>query len=121
MIPMVEKLRSSLKDITYELIFVDDGSTDTSLQKLKSIAAPDLKIIEFRRNYGQSAALAAGIDFASAEWIVTMDGDLQNDPGDVLRMLNLAEEKIWICWQEFVKTVRMVSSCEKSPANWPMG
>lgn len=92
-IPMVEKLRSSLKDITYELIFVDDGSTDTSLQKLKSIAAPDLKIIEFRRNYGQSAALAAGIDFASAEWIVTMDGDLQNDPEDVLRMLNLAEEK----------------------------
>lgn len=92
-IPMVEKLRSSLKNISYELIFVDDGSTDTSLQKLKSIAAPDLKIIEFRRNYGQSAALAAGIDFASAEWIVTMDGDLQNDPEDVLRMLNLAEEK----------------------------
>ncbi len=90
---LVEKLRNSLKNLPYELIFVDDGSTDKTLSKLSLLKEADMRIIEFRRNYGQSAALAAGIEFAKGEWIVTMDGDLQNDPSDIPRMLDLAKMK----------------------------
>ena len=92
-VPLVEKLRSSLKNLPYELIFVDDGSTDQTLSRLSLLKEADLKIIEFRRNYGQSAAIAAGIEWARGEWIVTMDGDLQNDPSDIPRMLEMAKSK----------------------------
>lgn len=91
--PLIERLLSALQGIDCEIVFVDDGSTDTTLAKLKTYKNSSIKIVEFRRNYGQSAALAAGIEYANAEWIVTMDGDLQNDPDDIPRMLNLAEDK----------------------------
>lgn len=92
-IPLIERLEIALKGIDHEIVFVDDGSTDQTLTNLKNQKSSTIKIVEFRRNYGQSAALAAGIEYAQAEWIVTMDGDLQNDPDDIPRMLNLAEEK----------------------------
>lgn len=92
-LPLIRKIDEHLKDLRYEMIFVDDGSTDSSLENLKKCNNPRLRIIEFRRNYGQSAALAAGIEFAQGEWIVTMDGDLQNDPADIPRMLRIAKEK----------------------------
>jgi len=91
--PLIERLLNALQGIDCEIVFVDDGSTDTTLAKLKTYKNSSIKIVEFRRNYGQSAALAAGIEYANAEWIVTMDGDLQNDPDDIPRMLNLAEDK----------------------------
>ncbi|MBK9108831.1 MAG: glycosyltransferase family 2 protein [Saprospiraceae bacterium] len=91
--PLVEKLRAVLKSLKYELIFVDDGSTDETLARLSLLKESDMKIIEFRRNYGQSAALAAGIEMAGGHWIATMDGDLQNDPADIPRMLELAITK----------------------------
>lgn len=90
-IPLIERLTIALNGIDHEMVFVDDGSTDNTLVNLKNPKNPNIKIVEFRRNYGQSAALAAGIEYAQAEWIVTMDGDLQNDPDDIPRMLKLAE------------------------------
>jgi len=77
----------------YEIIFVDDGSTDATLSELQTLAGNDshLKIVEFRRNYGQTAAMYAGIQHASGDVIVTMDGDLQNDPADIPMMLREIE------------------------------
>lgn len=72
-----------------EFIFVDDGSTDDTFARLKTIAARDtrVRLIRFRRNFGQTAALSAGIDHARGDIIVPMDGDLQNDPADIPRLL----------------------------------
>ncbi|HNX22925.1 MAG TPA: glycosyltransferase family 2 protein [Spirochaetota bacterium] len=79
---------------TYEIIFVDDGSTDKSAELLKSIAKKDknVKIVLFRRNFGQTAAMAAGIDFSKGEVIVFMDSDLQNEPEDIIRLLEKIDE-----------------------------
>jgi glycosyltransferase involved in cell wall biosynthesis len=75
--------------IDFELILVDDGSLDGSLGKLREIAAADerVKVIRFRRNFGQTAAMAAGFDAASGRVVIPMDGDLQNDPADIPRLL----------------------------------
>jgi glycosyltransferase involved in cell wall biosynthesis len=75
--------------LSYELVFVDDGSTDRSFALLEELAAGDsrVKVVRLRRNYGQTPALQAGIDWSSGEVLVTMDGDLQNDPADIPRLL----------------------------------
>ena len=80
--------------IDYELILVDDGSSDRSYMLLKAIANDDsrIKVIRFRRNFGQTAAMAAGFDAASGRVVVPMDGDLQNDPTDIPRLLAKIEE-----------------------------
>lgn len=79
----------SLK-ISWELIFVDDGSRDGSLELMHSICDGDsrVKVVKLRRNFGQTAALSAGFDLAQGEVIVTLDGDLQNDPADIPRLLD---------------------------------
>ena len=80
--------------VNYEIIYVDDGSTDQSLAILKEIAAQDeaATVIQFRRNFGQTAAIAAGLDFATGQVVVCLDADLQNDPADIPRLLaKLAE------------------------------
>lgn len=78
----------------FEVIFVDDGSTDRTLEIARDLAANDerLRILSFRRNYGQTPAMAAGIDHARGRVIVTMDGDLQNDPRDIGALLGKIEE-----------------------------
>jgi glycosyltransferase involved in cell wall biosynthesis len=91
--PMVEQIDQALQGMDYEIVYVDDGSTDRTLSELRNLHHPRMRIIEFRRNYGQSAALAAGIEFAKGEWIATLDGDLQNDPADIPRMLQIAKER----------------------------
>lgn len=91
--PLVGQLEAALEGFDYEIVYVDDGSRDGTLAELKKIANPRLRIVEFRRNYGQSAALAAGIEYAQGEWIVTMDGDLQNDPADIPLMLETARQR----------------------------
>ncbi|MBR9919968.1 MAG: glycosyltransferase family 2 protein [Bacteroidetes bacterium] len=89
--PLIEQITEALEGFNYEIIYVDDGSTDNTIKNLRAIPHPHLKIIEFRKNYGQSLALMAGIDFASGDYIVTMDGDLQNDPADIPEMLKMIE------------------------------
>ena len=80
--------------LSYELLLIDDGSTDSSPSLLKELAAdsPRIKVILLRRNFGQTAAMAAGFDHARGEVIVPMDGDLQNDPRDILNLLAKLDE-----------------------------
>jgi len=91
-----EKLVAALKKAgrAYEVIFVDDGSSDGSLEILLDLREnnPNIKIISFSRNFGQTAALSAGIDFSKGDIIIPMDGDLQNDPEDILTLLRKIEE-----------------------------
>lgn len=76
-------------NLSYEIIFVDDGSTDGSIEVLEKIKALDVRvvIIQFRRNFGQTAAFAAGIDYAHGDYIVTIDADGQNDPRDIPKLI----------------------------------
>ena len=79
---------------TYEIIYVDDGSSDGSLKKLQELAEADdtVTVIQLRRNFGQTAALSAGIDYARGEIVVCQDADLQNDPEDIPRLLAKLDE-----------------------------
>lgn len=78
----------------FEMIFADDGSTDRSFEILRDLAARDPRVVvlKFRKNAGQTAAMTAGIEYARGRMLVTMDGDLQNDPADIPMMLEKAEE-----------------------------
>jgi glycosyltransferase involved in cell wall biosynthesis len=77
----------------YEILAIEDGSTDDTFAALASIQARDarLRVIRFRRNFGQTAAFAAGFAYARARYIVTFDGDLQNDPNDIPSMVEMLE------------------------------
>lgn len=90
--PLVKQITEALKAFDYEILFVDDGSKDKTVQRINELRDPHIKLIQLRKNYGQCPALKAGIDYASGEYIVTMDGDLQNDPADIPMMIKLAEE-----------------------------
>ncbi|HNX59048.1 MAG TPA: glycosyltransferase family 2 protein [Spirochaetota bacterium] len=78
----------------FEMVFVDDGSMDRSFELLSDLAKKDkrVKIVRFRRNFGQTAAMAAGIDYSSGKVIVFMDSDLQNEPADIKKLLDKIEE-----------------------------
>src|SRR2546425_5772419 len=87
---IVSAMSSAAGGEGWEVIYVDDGSTDGTYERLRATQAahPDLvSVVRLRRNFGQTAALAAGFDQARGEVIVTMDGDLQNDPADIPRLL----------------------------------
>ena len=94
--PLHDRVRAALEPlgVLYEVVFVDDGSIDGSFTVLEGLAARDrrVKVVRLRRNFGQTAALQAGIDHSSGAVLVTMDGDLQNDPADIPALLaKLAE------------------------------
>ena len=93
---MLEQVHAALAPMrrSYEVIFIDDGSTDGSYALLARIAQidPTLTIVRFRRNFGQTPSMQAGIDIAQGRLIVTMDADLQNDPADIPRMVAKIEE-----------------------------
>ena len=86
-IPLCEKEYEALEGIDYELILVDDGSIDNTVENVLKIANGRTKLLVFNKNYGQSTAMTAGIDAAIGDYIVTMDGDLQNDPSDIPNMM----------------------------------
>ena len=95
--PMFDRVRGALDGARigpWELVFVDDGSTDGTFTELETVAREDarVKVVRLRRNFGQSAATQAGLDAAAGDVIVTMDGDLQNDPADIPRMLVKLDE-----------------------------
>ncbi|MBP6002553.1 MAG: glycosyltransferase family 2 protein [Pyrinomonadaceae bacterium] len=94
--PMHAKIASALDALgkSAEVIYVDDGSTDKSLSVLREIAAGDdrVRVISLRRNYGQTAAMSAGIDAARGDILIPMDADLQNDPADIKRLLDKLDE-----------------------------
>jgi glycosyltransferase involved in cell wall biosynthesis len=88
-IPLVTSIHNALNGKSYELIFVDDCSTDSTLLTINSLQDSRINLIEFDSNNGQSSALAAGIKLARGTYIVTMDGDFQNDPSDIPKMIQL--------------------------------
>jgi glycosyltransferase involved in cell wall biosynthesis len=94
--PLCASLLPVLRGIgrSFEIIAVNDGSRDKSCAVLKAVAAttPELKVVDFRRNYGQTAAMMAGIDHASGQIIVSLDADLQNDPADIPLLLQKIDE-----------------------------
>ncbi len=94
--PLLDSLRDALEGLgrPYELIVVDDGSTDGTAARLREATArvPSLRVVRLRGNFGQSAALAAGFDLARGDLVVTMDGDRQNDPADIPRLLDTLKE-----------------------------
>ena len=87
---LTKKIHKSLKYYSYEIIYVDDFSTDNTKKVVYNMNDPLVALIELKKNYGQSLALAAGIDHAKGQYIITMDGDLQNDPSDIPEMLRFA-------------------------------
>ncbi len=91
-----ERLSETMKalDSDYEIVYVDDGSTDGTLRLLEELQKKDdnIVVLSLRRNFGQTAAFAAGFDFARGDVVVTMDGDLQNDPTDIPRLLALIKD-----------------------------
>ncbi len=105
-----EKITAAFRGAAYawELILVDDGSSDGSLQAMEVLAARDPKhtrVVALRRNFGQTAAISAGIDYSTGEIIVLMDGDLQNDPEDIPKLLAEIEKGYDVVsgWRKFRK------------------
>jgi glycosyltransferase involved in cell wall biosynthesis len=94
--PLHAKLDAALKSLgrSAEIVYVDDGSSDDSLKILREIATmdPRVRVVALRRNYGQTAAMAAGIDAARGKVLIPMDADLQNDPADIQRLLDKLDE-----------------------------
>jgi glycosyltransferase involved in cell wall biosynthesis len=95
-LPMLERLVAELEKIgePYEIIAIDDGSADATFDKLRECFAcyERLRVVSFRRNFGQTAALSAGINMARGNVVVTIDGDLQNDPADIRKLLDKINE-----------------------------
>jgi glycosyltransferase involved in cell wall biosynthesis len=116
-------LSEALQGLSYELVFVDDGSTDGSLEKLVKLVEGDpdhVKLIELRRNFGQTAAIAAGIDHTSGDVIVLIDADMQNDPADIPKLLEQIEEGYDVVsgWRVNRKDRFLTRTLPSRMANW---
>ncbi|MDC6352559.1 glycosyltransferase family 2 protein [Zeaxanthinibacter sp. PT1] len=85
---LTDKIHEALHGYTYQIVYVDDFSKDSTKQVVNAMGDPLVHLVALKKNYGQSLALAAGIDYAEGEYIITMDGDLQNDPADIPEMLS---------------------------------
>lgn len=111
--------------LKYEIIFIDDGSRDKSFSELEALHQKDshVKVIRFRKNYGQTAAMAAGFRAARGDVVVSMDGDLQNDPADLPRLLAKMEEGFdVVCgWRKDRKDKLISRKIPSRIANWLIG
>ncbi len=110
-------------ELAWEIIFVDDGSRDRSLEVLRGFAEKDrehVRVIAFRRNFGQTAAIAAGIDHASGETIVLLDADMQNDPADIPMLLAKLDEGYDLVsgWRKNRRDNAFVRTFPSRIANW---
>jgi glycosyltransferase involved in cell wall biosynthesis len=109
----------------FELVLVDDGSSDSSWRRLEALAAADPRVvaIKFRRNRGQTAAMTAGIEYARGSLLVTMDGDLQNDPADIPMMLAKLDEgyDLVIGWRMNRQDKWLSRKFPSMIANWLIG
>lgn len=108
---------------SYEVLYVDDGSTDGSVEALEKIVESDpghSRLIELRRNFGQTAAMAAGIDNAQGEVIVTLDADLQNDPKDIPKLLEQIDKGYDVAsgWRVDRKDTLLTRTIPSQVANW---
>ncbi|MEM6518398.1 MAG: glycosyltransferase family 2 protein, partial [Cyanobacteria bacterium P01_C01_bin.70] len=112
-------------DYTYEIICVDDGSTDGSNDLLRQLAAKDAHLIALllRRNYGQTPAMAAGFDYARGSVIITLDGDLQNDPADIPMLMNKLDEGYDLVsgWRKHRQDDQLTRLLPSKIANWIIG
>lgn len=112
-------------NVDFEMLFVDDGSRDSTARRGEEIARRDarVRIVKFRRNYGQTAAMAAGIEYASGEILVTMDGDLQNDPADIELFLAKMTEgyDIVVGWRHKRQDKLISRKIPSRIANWLIG
>lgn len=93
--PLLDAIHNALTNITFEVVLVDDGSSDATVERILAYDSPSVKLLRFWKNYGQTAAMSAGIDNADGRYIVTMDGDLQNDPTDIPAMLLKVKNEGW--------------------------
>ena len=93
--PLLESIHNALTGIDYEVVFVDDGSSDNTRQRILENSDERTVLVELRKNYGQSTAITAGIDHSKGKYIALMDGDLQNDPEDIPAMLTLLKKEDW--------------------------
>lgn len=124
---LLEAISSVLKDAnySYEILCVDDGSTDGSTELLKELAKQrdDLQAVILRRNYGQTAAMAAGFRFAQGNVIITMDGDLQNDPADIPMLIAKLNEGYDLVsgWRKNRQDATITRKVPSKIANWLIG
>jgi len=111
--------------VPFEMVFVDDGSKDETLARATEIARSDprVRVVRFRRNYGQTSAMAAGIEHANGEILVTMDGDLQNDPADIENFLAKMDEgfDIVVGWRHRRQDELLTRQIPSRIANWLIG
>lgn len=92
---LIEQIDTALKGLDYEVIFVDDGSNDTTVDKIRQYGNSHYTTICFYKNFGQTAAMSAGIEQAKGDLIITLDGDLQNDPIDIPEMVKILIDGNW--------------------------
>ena len=122
-VPLHEELTSVLRRLgrPYELILIDDGSEDATFERLAEIQGrdADVRVVQFTQNFGQTAAFAAGFAMARGEFVITSDGDLQNDPGDIPRLLELARTHDVVCgWRKDRKDSFLTRHLPSVVANW---
>lgn len=93
--PLLASVRNALAGIDYEIVLVDDGSTDKTVRQILEHTDDRTLLVELRKNYGQSTAMTAGIDYSRGKYVALLDGDLQNDPTDIPAMLELLKAEDW--------------------------
>jgi glycosyltransferase involved in cell wall biosynthesis len=112
-------------ELTYEIIFIDDGSKDLTFAEAKKLALEDkrLKIVKFRKNYGQTPAMSAGIEHAIGRILITMDGDLQNDPQDISNFVEKINEgyDVVVGWRYKRQDKLITRKIPSHIANWLIG
>lgn len=125
--PLYAAVKAAVDELalSYEIIFVDDGSSDETLERARQLAVddPTLRILSFRKNCGQTPAMAAGIDFARGTKIVTMDGDLQNDPKDIGMLVAKLDEgyDLAVGWRQNRQDKALTRKLPSKIANWIIG